>query len=111
MATSYSESELADIARVKKSCLITDEDLESINKFFEDGKAEFVLFSLDVASGGRCSDGKRRSNLDYLDFLFPSPNIEELIAESNNKADRIFTTTIELTNPQVIGIRFTLNKS
>lgn len=111
MTTTYSEKELADIARVKKSCLITDEDLEYMNTFFEDGKTEFVLFALDVSSPGRCSDGKRRSNLDYLDFLFPSPSIEDLIAESNNKANRIFTTTIELTNPQVIGVRFTLNKT
>ena len=100
MATSYSESELADIAYVKMLCLLTPEKLEHINAFFnEQTNTNTNTFFFLTSASPRCSDGKRRSGVDYLDFLFPNPSIEDLITASNTP-DRVFTISIDLTNPQ-----------
>jgi len=100
MPSSYSETELADIALVKTMCLLTPEKLESVNEFFNEptNTSTSHLFFVSPATS-RCSDGKRRSGVDYLEFLFPDPDIEDLVAASNTE-DRAFTVSLDLTNPQ-----------
>jgi len=100
MTTSYSESELADIALVKTMCLLTPEKLEPTKEFFNEptNTTSFYLFFVSPSTS-RCSDGKRRSGVDYLEFLFPDPDIEDLVAASNTE-DRAFNVSLDLTNPQ-----------
>jgi hypothetical protein len=107
MTTSYSEKELADIALIKKICLLTPGSADYIIQKFNDPATLNITtpFSIDPPSG-RCSDGKRRGVLDYLDFLFPDPDIEDLIAASNTP-DRVFVTTFDHSNPRCWNVIFT----
>jgi hypothetical protein len=107
MTTSYSEKELADIAYMKTVCLLTPEKLEDVNAFFNDStNTNATSFFFLTSSSPRCSDGKRHTGIDYLDFLFPNPSIEDMIAESNTQ-DRVFTVSLNLTNPQSWSVVYT----
>jgi hypothetical protein len=45
------------------------------------GSGGGMMLALTIAPPNRCSDGVRRQQiLDYIDFLFPSPTIEDMIA-------------------------------
>lgn len=76
MSTPYSEKELADQSMLLAT-LITS---YGANVGVCTPGYGMVLI-LVVTPPNRCSDGVRRQQiLDYIDFLFPSPTIEEMIA-------------------------------
>jgi hypothetical protein len=106
MTTSYSESELADIATVKRICGLTSESASDIIQRFTDPIVMNITTPFYISSTGRCSDGKRRTGLDYLDFLFPNPSIEDLLVASNTP-DRVFTASFDHSNPQCWNVIFT----
>lgn len=72
----YSEKELAD-QKMLLDTLITQygKNVEICTP------GAGLMLALTITPPNRCSDGLRRQQiLDYIDFLFPSPNIEEMIA-------------------------------
>lgn len=74
---SFSESELEDIAKFNQ--LLTTACTDDCH---------FLFMNLNFAR--RCSDGKRRTDIqDYLDFLF-TPSVEEYISSKTSQyTDRV----------------------
>lgn len=99
----YSEQELADKAMILQRCCVTEEDMPMYDEVFGNGNTYYTSM-LSITPTGRCSDGKFRSFYDYIDFLFPDPTIEALVAASNIPS-RVFVTTLDFSVANSIRIR------
>lgn len=83
MATSYSQKELTDKDTIEYGALLKGSDIEKIRDLFSTYDYNWYSYPIGgIAPPVRCSDGKRRGFLDYIDFLFPEPSLEELVEMS-----------------------------
>jgi hypothetical protein len=91
----YSDKELADKEYILNRAHMTiDSQVDFFRNILPICTAYYqCLWQVEPPS--RCSDGKRRNFGDYIDFLFPGPYLEDIIASSNTY-DRPFTVELIL---------------
>ena len=77
----YSEKELADKLHIETETGLNDGNNARYAEVFQDAEANRLNYSCWVEPPTRCSDGKRRGFLDYIDFLFPDTPLEDLLAQ------------------------------
>lgn len=102
--TGYSEQELKDKAYVLRRCCVTEEDMPMFIEIFSNPETLYSEGILTLTPKSRCSDGKLRSFYEYIDFLFPTPTIEEIV-EASNTPNRIFRTSLDFSIPNMIKVR------
>jgi len=91
----YSEKELADKEYILNRAHITiDSQVDFFRNILPICTAYYQCL-WQVEPPTRCSDGKRRNFGDYIDFLFPGPYLEDIIASSNTY-DRPFMVELIL---------------
>jgi len=72
----YSTKELEDRALLQDALVTSIANHVAANP---DGMS--LVFILNIIPPLKCADGVRRAQvMDYIDYLFPSPSIEDLIA-------------------------------
>lgn len=107
--TAYSDQELADKALISKYCCISDEKVPYYVEHFSDPSRGEAGIVFNIVPTGRCSDGKRRLTcVEYIDFLFQSPTIEECIANANASPDRNFIVILDFSNTMLVDVRMKL---
>jgi len=107
--TGYSEKELEDKALISKNCCLLGEDVSYYIDHFSDPSKGGAGLVFNIVPPGRCSDGKRRLTcVEYIDFLFQSPTIEECVATANASPDRNFITTLDFSNTALVVVRMEL---
>jgi hypothetical protein len=78
MSTTYSEKEIADKALLQD--LLIDRIPTRVENHPPNGS---IVFAINITPPTKCADGKRRTQImDYIDYLFPDPDIESLIADA-----------------------------
>jgi peroxiredoxin len=107
--TSYSEQELLDKQKITDFlCLTESPHVGIISNFFSDPTNVNIAVPFAFTPPARCSDNKRRNFLDYVDFLFENPSIEDIVVTVNNTRD--FTMKVDMsTQNQSLNITWTRN--
>jgi hypothetical protein len=100
----YSEKELADKAQIEKDTGLAGVLLEQIQQQFLDPEFMETGSISTVVPPIRCSDGKRRNFMDYIDYLFPDPPIETLI-EQLARDDHPFIIVVKVMD-SAIALRY-----
>lgn len=110
--TGYSEQELADKVLISKYCCISDENVPFYVDHFSDPSRGEAGMVFNIVPTGRCSDGKRRLTcVEYIDFLFQSPTIEDCIDNVNASPDRNFIVILDFSNRMLVDVRMKLRTS
>lgn len=103
--TGYSEKELEDKALIEKYCCIRDDYISTYIEHFSDPSKGGMAVFFNLVPSERCSDGKRRTTcVEYIDFLFESPTIEECVATANASPNRNFTVTLNFSNRACVEV-------
>ena len=105
MSTStYSEKERADQA------LLQDILIDRVATRVTDvPPGDTVVFAVNITPPTRCADGTRRPQvIDYIDYLFPNPDIESLMTAACARYPRT-SQTLSVSGTIVTG-RFSVSK-
>ena len=100
----YSEKELADKAKIETDIGLSGTFLEKIRNAFLDPELNDTGVIVVVTPPVRCSDGKRRNFMDYIDYLFPDPPIETLAEQLIREDDR-FGILLKVSDT-IISVRY-----
>jgi len=100
----YSEKELADKALLQD--LLIDRISTRVENHPPNGS---IVFAVNITPPTKCADGKRRPQvMEYIDYLFPDPDIEGLVAAASSPYPGVVQTlTVSGTT---LTVDFTINR-